>query len=115
MRTIMAANSDQTQWCPFGRISIQRWDNGRFKEGVPGAYNLVCRVDMVRGEIGERLVPASPCMKELCVFHSKGSFWRGPNCKLSRQSNIGPWIMAALIAVEAIAIAAAYLLPRLLP
>lgn len=107
-------DKDGTLWCPFGRISIQRWDNGRFMEGVPGAYNLVCRVDMVRGETGESLTPASPCMKKLCVFYNKRSFWHGPNCKLSRQSNIGPWVLAALIAVEVIAIAATYLLPRFL-
>lgn len=111
----MAAKNEQTQWCPFGRISIQRWENGRFKEGVPGAYNLVCRVDMVRGETGERLTPASPCMKDVCAFYRKGGMWREPGCKLSRQSNIGPWVLASLIAVETIAIAAAYLLPRLLP
>lgn len=98
--------ASEEKWCPLGRISIQRWDNGAFREGVPGAYNLVLRVDAARGEIGAQLQVASPCMREACQFYRKGTFkWCSGSCKLEQQANIGPWIFVALVLAEIMVIA----------
>lgn len=107
------AENKNALWCPLARISIQRWDGGQFREGVPGAYNQIVRVDVANGETGARPVPVSPCVKEYCMFYRK-SFDR-ESCKLGQQANPGPWIFASAIAIGMIAIFAKFFLAGPLP
>lgn len=96
----------EEKWCPLGRISIQHWDNGVFREGVPGAYNLVLRVDAARGEAGSYPIAATPCMGGACRFYRRGMVrWSSGSCKLEQQANIGPWVFVALVIVEMMVIA----------
>lgn len=98
-------------WCPLGRISIQNWEGGKFREAVPGSHNLVVIVDRLNGAVGKDIHPASPCQKELCALYKKGFSGHG-HCGLE-SSTTGTWIFAALIAMETIAISATWFLKNL--
>lgn len=100
-------DKDRTLWCPHGRVSIQRFDGGIFKEAVPGGYNMVNVTDLKAGQApSTQLVPATPCIKHNCAVFKKGIFpWSYGRCGLAK-SNPGPWILAAVFIAEIVAIAA---------
>lgn len=110
-------NQSNRLWCPLGRVSIQRFEAGQFREAVPGAYNQVHVVDRLKGETGATVHAATICMKEKCALYRKPLFWKQPGaCGLLRP-DYGCWILAALVVVEILAIAATAIFktPGLLP
>lgn len=107
----MKDKTDKPLWCPHGRISIQKWEGGRFREAVPGSHNLIVIVDRLNGTVGNDIHPAAPCQRELCALYKKGVKGQG-RCGLE-SSPTGPWIFAALITMEIIAISATWLLKHL--
>lgn len=107
----MRDKKEKQKWCPHGRISIQNWEGGKFREAVPGSHNLVVVVDRLNGTVGKEIQPASPCQRELCALYKKGVQGHG-RCGLE-SSPTGPWIFAALITMEIIAISATWLLKHL--
>ena len=107
----MKNKQEKQLWCPYGRISIQNWEGGKFRDAVPGFYNLIVIVDRMNGTVGKSIHPAAPCQREMCALYKKGVIGR-ERCGLE-QSPTGPWIFAALIALEIIAIAATWFLQHL--
>lgn len=100
-------------WCPFGRISIQNWEGGKFQDAVPGSHNLVVIVDRMSGNAGKDILPVSPCQKELCALYKKSPF---PGCKGHcglENSHAAPWIFSALITIEVLAVSAIFILKHL--
>lgn len=101
----MRNKKDYPKWCPYGRLSIQRFEEGKFREAVPVSFNLTEHVDLQNGIVGQRRI-STYCIKDNCALYKEGIFpWSKGDCSL-KHSHSGPWIVAAFIIVEIIAIIA---------
>lgn len=81
----------QRMWCPLGRISIQRVENGGISAIQTGAFNLA--------QDGGRVYMASTCVGRRCPHYRRGfNPWGWGRCALSR-IDYRPWflVVAALV------------------
>lgn len=106
------ASDEKKKWCPFGRISIQNWEGGQYRDAVPGSHNMVVIVDRLNGKSGKTIIPASPCQKELCALYK---IKRGGDgyCGLENRTLRLALNVAAIASLLALAIVALTILNKL--
>lgn len=101
------------KWCPHGRLSMQNWEDGVFKQAIAGTYNMSVTFDRLRGMNGSIIQPVTPCQGKFCA-HYKRDMFRREYCGLEPSDNLGAWVFAALIALEIVAISATWLIKHFL-
>lgn len=106
------ADDERKKWCPFGRISIQNWEGGKYRDAVPGSHNMVVIVDRLNGKSGKAIIPASPCQKELCALYKIKRGGEG-YCGLEDRTPRVALYISAIAALFALAIVAFSILNKL--